>query len=270
MPATSVCRRLCLPLLLALPLAVAAQTAALPGPETPDPSIEHQRQQQRTEALRRELERSADVRRPETPPADVGRLAGDETPCFQIREVTLTGADAAHFPWLAAARKGAAGDDPPEGRCLGSEGIRLVLKRLQNALLERGYLTSRVSAPNQDLSTGTLAIAVHAGRIEQARFSDDSPDRSSLRTAVPVQAGAILNLALLALHRRGGLDRLRHVTPTPEEELVRLARCACALVRGLGLAGLCCARITRMGGRMATPAAAIFVANHAPGGPRRP
>ncbi|MCB1888834.1 MAG: ShlB/FhaC/HecB family hemolysin secretion/activation protein [Rhodocyclaceae bacterium] len=181
--------------LLALLLACATQAAAqtLPGPDTPDPSIEHQRQQQRTDQLRRQLEAAEDVRRPAGPSQDLSTLPTGEQPCFPVEQVLLID-DASHFPGLATALAGADHADPPEGRCLGSQGITLLLKRLQHALIADGYLTSRVTVPNQDLNDGTLEISVRAGRLEGLRFADDSPARTHLAGAMPARQGEILNL----------------------------------------------------------------------------
>ncbi|MBP7303070.1 MAG: hypothetical protein KA972_07810, partial [Brachymonas sp.] len=46
--------------------------------------------------------------------------------------------------------------DAPEGRCLGAQGVNIVLARAQNHLIARGYITSRVLAPEQDLKQGEL------------------------------------------------------------------------------------------------------------------
>ncbi|MCB1957558.1 MAG: ShlB/FhaC/HecB family hemolysin secretion/activation protein [Rhodocyclaceae bacterium] len=184
-------RLICLlaPLAVALP----ASAESLPPPPTPDPSIEHQRQQERAELLRRELEQAEDVRRPDGPAADTSRLPSDEQPCFAIQKLSL-GGDAGLFPGLATALAGAARDDAPEGRCLGSQGIKLLLKRLQHDLIARGYITSRVSVPNQDLNDGSLEISVHAGRVEALRLAEDSRGRTSLAAAMPLQKGELLNL----------------------------------------------------------------------------
>ena len=176
-----------------LPAFAAAQLAPLSDIATPDPSLEHQRQHERTESLRRGLEAGTDVRRP-APPSDAAtRLPADERPCFPIHRVALT-EDAADFPGLVAALSGRDGGDPPEGRCLGSRGIALLAKRLQNELLQRGFITSRVAVPGQDLSGGTLRIAVHAGLVAQLRFADGEGPKPSLATAMPIAPGQILDL----------------------------------------------------------------------------
>lgn len=123
-------------------------------------------------------------------------LPTGETPCFIIREITLQGADANAFRWVLEKLAGPKNDDNPLNQCLGANGINTVLQRGQAAVMERGFVTTRVLAQPQDLSSGTLALTVLAGRIEAIRFEADEsrPTPTSLFTAVPTQPGALLNL----------------------------------------------------------------------------
>ncbi|TPG58345.1 hypothetical protein EAH77_19075 [Ewingella americana] len=43
------------------------------------------------------------------------------------------------------------------------------LLKVQNALLEQGYVTTRVMAEEQDLTQGTFTLMLQPGRIEQIR-----------------------------------------------------------------------------------------------------
>lgn len=116
----------------------------------------------------------------------------DETPCFTIDRLILSGDQVEYFAW---AIKSATGDhDSPIGRCLGADGISRVMKRLQNAIIERGYVTTRVLAEAQDLKTGTLELTVIPGRIRSIRFAEDSGARATQWNALPMAAGDLLNL----------------------------------------------------------------------------
>lgn len=168
---------------------VKAQTAA-----TPNAALEQRRQQERTDALRRQQERTTDVRRPAAPAADLARLPDGEAPCFTIDDLQLKGDDRGEFAWLLPAAAGPRGDDPPQGRCLGGQGINLILKRLQNALITQGYITSRIVAETQDLKAGSLVLSLTPGRIHAIRFAGDGEVPASLRTAVPARPGDVLNL----------------------------------------------------------------------------
>ena len=186
-------RRQVLLLAALIPVCAAAQLAPRPIPDTPDPSLEHQRQQQRAALLRRGLEQAADVHRPAAPAPDITRLPADEQPCFVIHRVALDG-DAGAFRGLEDALEGRDGRDPPQGRCLGKTAVELLARRTQNALLIDGYVTSRVAVPAQDLATGTLHLVVHAGTVDHLRFADDGGPQTSLATAMPIARGQLLQL----------------------------------------------------------------------------
>lgn len=180
--------RLFLPsiLLASLILAIPARAA------TGDSSDEFIRQQQRERALQQREERTPDVRLDGPPPPGTGKLPSAETPCFPIEHITLTGEQAERFAWALPAMHGQ--DDTPLGRCLGAEGINLVLKRIQNALIARGYVTTRVLAPAQDLKSGQLTLTVIPGRIRAIHFAEGTSWRATRTNAFPMNDGDLLNL----------------------------------------------------------------------------
>ncbi|MCB1906519.1 MAG: ShlB/FhaC/HecB family hemolysin secretion/activation protein [Rhodocyclaceae bacterium] len=201
-----------------LPVLAPAQLAPLPLPETPDPSLDHQRHRERSDSLRRTLEQPTDVHRPAQAADDGTLLPSGEQPCFTIRRIDLAG-DAAHFPGLATALAGADGRDSPAGRCLGQKGVALLARRLQNALLSRGYITSRVAVPAQDLAAGTLQIEIRAGRVDRLRFADDDGPRTSLAGAMPIAAGQILDLRDV----EQGLENLKRIPSADADIEIRPA-----------------------------------------------
>lgn len=197
--------------------AAAALTAALaPGvaAQTADGTAiaqELQRQMARERALREQQETAPDVRLPAPAAADPGRLPEDEAPCFPIREIVLK----SDVPEFARARAAAdPEDDPASGRCLGSAGINLVMKRVQDAIVARGYVTTRVLAEAQDLQAGILTLTVLPGRIRTVRFTEDSGARANAANAMPVRPGDLLNLRDI----EQGLENLKRV-PTAEADI---------------------------------------------------
>lgn len=149
-------------------------------------------QQERERALRQQMEASPSVRL-ESPAKDSGRLPVDETPCSRIRLISLHGDAENKFLWaLDAANK--PDDDPATGRCLGAKGLAILIARVQNAILQHGFITTRVLAAPQDLQSGTLTLTLLPGRIRQIRFADSSDSRATLWNAMPAQAGDLLNL----------------------------------------------------------------------------
>lgn len=159
-------------------------------------NLELLRQQER-ERVFRQQQTVPDVRleRPAAP-AEPERLPATESPCFNIERILLTGDAAEQFQWaLAAANHAADGlPDAASGRCLGSRGINLVMKRVQNAMVSRGYVTTRVLAEPQDLNAGTLELTLIPGRIRGIRFAAGTDARATQWNAVPVRPGDLLNI----------------------------------------------------------------------------
>lgn len=162
-----------------------------------------QRQRQREEAQRRQHEATPDVRLqgPISPQA-TGYPAG-ESPCFVIRQLKLEGNEPGRFQWALAAA------EPALGRCLGSIGINTLVGKIQNALIQRGYVTSRVLAAPQDLQSGELRLKLVPGKVRAIRFADAQP-RGGYASALPVRSGDLLDLRAI----EQGLENFRRVPGT--------------------------------------------------------
>ncbi|WP_171455154.1 ShlB/FhaC/HecB family hemolysin secretion/activation protein [Serratia marcescens] len=148
---------------------------------------EQQRQQERERALLEQNTPQADARlsRPEAVLPD---YPDNESPCFTINRLTLVGESADRFQWALEAAADA------RGRCLGSQGIVLAINKVQNAILAKGYVTTRVMAQEQDLNTGVLTLTLQPGRIGDIRFDGPVSWRGRLWNAIPASRGDILNL----------------------------------------------------------------------------
>ena len=161
---------------------------------------EFRRLDQRQEQERRERERAPNVP-PQTPvrkppPMEVPQ----EHPCFTLQSIHLDGNDAKQFPWAQPLV------DPYVGWCIGRVGINLLVKRLQQEFLVRGWVTTRVVVPPQDLAGATLTLKVVPGLIREIRFAD-AATRGSWATAFPARPGELLNLRDL----EQGLEQLKRV-----------------------------------------------------------
>ena len=196
------------------PLAAAVALICTPvhAQQLPAPDQELLRQQERERALREQLETRPDARLQEAPVAAPERLPQDEAPCFVINRITLEGEQADRFQWAlpAANVKG----DPALGRCLGTAGINVVMSRVQNAIVERGFVTTRVLAQPQDLTTGTLALTVVPGTLRQIRFAEGTHRDATLWNAIPARSGDLLNLRDI----EQGLENFKRV-PTAEADI---------------------------------------------------
>ncbi len=206
--------------LLSMPLYGLAQTL-------PDSADALRREQQRTQAQREAQERNASVRSTQTP-QDARLLPSGESPCFKIERLVLDNADhplgsgiaqpnpvfTPSFEWLIPATAGTQGTDSPLGRCLGTEGLQRVIQRAQEAAVAKGFVTTRVLAQRQDLSTGTLVLTVIPGHVGALRFKGQTPSGVRAANAVPTGSGDILNLRDI----EQGLENFKRV-PSAEADI---------------------------------------------------
>ncbi len=169
-----------------------AQTAPLPS--AIDPANELRRQEERDRAVREREQPRVDIRTDAVGPIAPERLPIGETPCFDIHKIELRGEESQRFEWILNRLGGAAHDDSAIGKCLGTQGINVLLKRAQDALIVKGFVTSRILAEPQDLKTGVLALTVIPGRINAIRFAHGTTNRAHAWNAVPAEPGDILNL----------------------------------------------------------------------------
>lgn len=146
---------------------------------------------------------------PRTPAVGNTVYPDHETPCFLIHRIELDGPDALRFQWALRA----VGD--AQGRCLGSAGVNAVLAKVQNTLVEAGYVTTRVLAAPQDMLGGVLQLKLVTGRIRSIRFAVPEGQRApAWQTAVPARSGDILNLRDI----EQALENLKRV-PTTEADI---------------------------------------------------
>lgn len=173
--------------------------------QLPDPSAELRRQQERAQAqqdlLQAPRKKDAAPQQALPLPTEPARLPANESPCFAIRSIVLREANMGKtdnaLAWLDQALSGPAHDDSPLGKCLGARGVGLVIQRAQDALVARGFVTSRILAPAQDLSSGNLVFDVVPGRVHAIRFAPGAPRKALFANSlnsVPAHSGDILNL----------------------------------------------------------------------------
>lgn len=150
---------------------------------------------------RQTLQQAPDIRLPVS--AAVGRETDelpDERPCFKVDHIRLEGERLDAFAWAKDYLNGYA------GQCIGHNGINLIVKRLSNRIIDKGYITTRVGIPEQDLSHGELKLILVPGVIRAIRITD--PDQhGSWETAFPMRPGDLLNLRDI----EQGLEQMKRV-----------------------------------------------------------
>ncbi len=198
-----------LPLTALVALAPNVQGQSLGGIET------EQNQQQRRDAQQREAAVSAPAVLSTVTKIEAFPALPTETPCFRIDRFALDvpdtlpaaahakGASALPLDPFAFAREWL---DHYKGQCVGKQGIDILSKALQQAVLSRGYVTTRVLVPQQDLSTGTLSFALVPGLVREVRLADHSM-WGTWKNAFPVSGGDLLNMRDL----EQGLEQMKRV-----------------------------------------------------------
>ncbi|WP_159916852.1 ShlB/FhaC/HecB family hemolysin secretion/activation protein [Pantoea sp. 18069] len=184
---------------------------ALPAvaPEARLDQLQQQRQQERERALRERIAPDVDVLQ-EQPKAQALEMPEDESPCFPLHEIRITGAQSGDVPWL----QDAAGLDLRRAPCIGAKGVEIILARMQHALVARGFITSRVMVVPQNLQNGVLEIAFLPGVLRDVRLSPDSAGDASILSALPSRRGELLQLRDI----EQGLENLKRV-PTADADI---------------------------------------------------
>ncbi|MDU4092041.1 MAG: ShlB/FhaC/HecB family hemolysin secretion/activation protein [Pantoea sp.] len=167
-------------------------------------------QQQRQQALKEQLTPPVPDVRLSTPAAVSGRITfPSESPCFTINQVTLQGQQALPH-WLPLQTLA----DRAVGKCLGTQGINLLMRRLQNRIISHGWTTTRVLAPAQDLKTGQLRLTIVPGKIRYVVMTSNSSRWFWPYGAFPAHEGNLLDLRDI----EQGLENLQRL-PTVQAEM---------------------------------------------------
>ncbi|WP_179108238.1 ShlB/FhaC/HecB family hemolysin secretion/activation protein, partial [Rodentibacter trehalosifermentans] len=142
-----------------------------------------------------------------------------EAQCFPINQLVLTDFNAneanpkliqpSRFNWALNAVY--AERDFTLPTCIGAEGINVLLRRIQNRLIDFGYVTTRVLVEPQDLRSGMLVLTVIPGKVGHIQLQDQSAipfaTRGTLWFAMPMTEGDILNVRDI----EQGLENLKRI-----------------------------------------------------------
>ncbi|MDY6216880.1 POTRA domain-containing protein, partial [Actinobacillus porcinus] len=147
--------------------------SALSAPNDPNlnqiDAQQQQRQQQQNAQRAAQLQSKPDVRL-EVAQDSKEKLPSDEKPCFDIYKISLLdySADNQYHPsqFQLELTKTARSLDLRLPRCIGAKGINALVSQVQNRIVEKGYVTTRVIVPEQNLSQGELVLMVIPGKIK--------------------------------------------------------------------------------------------------------
>ena len=105
-----------------------------------------------------------------------------------------------NFQWLKRELK------PYEQQKIGVKGLSLLVEKLNTRLKHRGFITSRVILPEQNIARKCIVFKVLPGYIEEIKFADNEK-YGTWRNAFPCSAGDILNVYDLDQ----GLEQMKQV-----------------------------------------------------------
>lgn len=192
----------------AVPVSVYAQTASMRRQEQYQRAAQAARQRARQREqpdIRLQRHFSTDFRNHALPP---------ETPCFKLVSIDLAGSRLQTFSWVSDYLHGYV------GQCVGQRGLNLVVKRATDLILHRGYVTTRLLIPRQDLSSGKLKLLLMPGVVGHIRYAPGSV-HAYWRNALPVRPGDLLNLRAI----EQGLEQMKrlpsqdvHINITPGDK----------------------------------------------------
>lgn len=126
----------------------------------------------------------------------------DNLPCFDIQHIYLTGELSQQFNF--ALQPAIAGKTSLLGRCLSVNDINRLVNEVQNRIIDKGYVTTRVLIQNQNLKSGNLYLTIIPGRIDRITaakittkrpvYTDASGNPANFAPALPMQSGDLLNV----------------------------------------------------------------------------
>ncbi|URL05862.1 ShlB/FhaC/HecB family hemolysin secretion/activation protein [Avibacterium sp. 21-595] len=182
-------------------------SSLLSAVEQPSPELNHidaqqqQRQKEQIQQQSKRLHSDADVRMEissEKPTA----LPFNESPCYPIQQLSLVDYSSdnivkpSQFQWVL--NKAIAQLNLKLPHCFGSQGLGILMKQVQNNLIERGYITTRVVASEQDLTQGIFSLTVIPGQVRHTIIADASRipwfSKLTAKTALAFKQGDLINL----------------------------------------------------------------------------
>ncbi|TNH08346.1 ShlB/FhaC/HecB family hemolysin secretion/activation protein [Testudinibacter sp. TR-2022] len=203
--------------MLAFPTKVFADTnnsSAVSASDLQFEAQQQQRQQQQSQALQRQQAPTPEVRfQSESDSTEQRPLLIPEAQCLTISQLYLTDLDLntpdlkayaakdtrppiSQFDWALDAVYQAQDFSLPH--CVGGEGIGILIKRVQNAIIDKGFVTTRLLVQPQDLRSGKLILTVVPGRVSQIQVRDNSAFRkvtpATVWFALPMSSGELLNI----------------------------------------------------------------------------
>lgn len=124
----------------------------------------------------------------------------EETPSFYIKEIRVRGSHIEQFPWVQNYLAGYT------NRNIGLTGVNLLITKINEAFIDKGYITTKLYIKEQDLTTGILTFDLVAGTVKTISF--DKNTYGTWRNAFPISPGDVLNIRNI----EQGLEQMRRLS----------------------------------------------------------
>lgn len=147
-----------------------------------------------------------------------GHTSNDMQSCFAIEQVALVGEHNHLFQF--ALKKALEQTHFQAGKCLNATDINQIMVAAQNAIIGKGYTTTRVLAAPQDLNSGQLTLTVFPGYLKNIEIDLSNAEQThagriaAFQNEFPKRSDGILNLRDL----EQGLENLKRI-PTAETDI---------------------------------------------------
>lgn len=106
---------------------------------------------------------------------------------FTINEIKLIGEESEKFHWIKKTLQ------KYQGKKIGKEGINFIVKQVSKEIIAKGYVTTRIVIPQQDISKGILTLQLIPGFVEDITFADPKAT-ARWSNALPIRPGDLLNI----------------------------------------------------------------------------
>lgn len=177
-----------------------------------------QREQQREQQFQQSQQHNQHIILDNQASSASSSLPQNESPCFPVHQVILIGESAPTFQF--ALNKALKQSRFQSGMCLGAAGINHLMTLAQNAVIDKGYTTTRILAAPQDMNSGTLELTVLPGKVGKIRVDETNQQEThsnriaAFQNEFPVSEGGILNLRDI----EQGLENVKRL-PTVEADI---------------------------------------------------
>ncbi|URQ60270.1 ShlB/FhaC/HecB family hemolysin secretion/activation protein [Pantoea alhagi] len=129
----------------------------------------------------------------------------DRPGCLTVSEVVLENAHL--FPHRLALQEIA---NRGIKHCLTVPNLRHLIALLENRIMKAGYITSRVSVPEQQAGEGRLTLNIEPGRVGKITLAQGSNDDIHIGSTFPLAPGKLLNLRAV----EQGLENMQRIPDT--------------------------------------------------------